>query len=626
MVVAREMGTGYGTSPLKILVDQYAETLLKNEAFKNLARTLKGRNAYDCVYRRVDMGGGKIDFYGRVASPKADEAPCLRPPVEMYLIEKVDGKEVFSAISGDIAKIPIDELGKRGEIVAKQWSCPYLGDESYTYRAMLNQVPQDKKQRWIDTHAVGCPYYNAKNEGQLHRFVVTTLHYLFYAIASRVSDQAVLTKIVNPETNERNVGDFSHLYPPPTDHLNAFEKGSGWQLRNTLVIDEAHNIDDQLVNFFSLSITDRTFKAVEFGDQKVAFPYEKFRKEIGMVDTKDINELSEKTILILKSYFKLYNTKVKELDKLANSVRNEETDEVEKKAMTEAINKISKVIYNNMITEKKMNAPSTSWIFQMDDEILSWKPYNAAAFTRRFFNSFEHILLSSATFLDIPQLLRNSGIPQDYGIVTVNPTFDPAKAPIIIDSVGRIGNKNMTLMIPKIIDSIANIARKHKNERGFVHCANYPLQQEIINKAPDDLKKRLVWHDRNNREDAFQDWVENGKSDSIFLSVYMGEGTDLAGDTATWQVIAKIPYLYLGDAWVQAHAKFTPGQKWVDPAGRKWYDSKAMISVIQMCGRIVRSVDDMGVTYILDGNFKGLMSRFKDQLQPWFLARIVASA
>jgi Rad3-related DNA helicase len=50
----------------------------------------------------------------------------------------------------------------------------------------------------------------------------------------------------------------------------------------------------------------------------------------------------------------------------------------------------------------------------------------------------------------------------------------------------------------------------------------------------------------------------------------------------------------------------------------KWYARQAMVAILQGCGRVVRSEDDWGFTYILDSNFGFLYKQMKNRVPVWW--------
>ena len=73
------------------------------------------------------------------------------------------------------------------------------------------------------------------------------------------------------------------------------------------------------------------------------------------------------------------------------------------------------------------------------------------------------------------------------------------------------------------------------------------------------------------------------------------------------------PFPYLGDRQVLA-------KKELDP---EWYTLQTVSTIIQACGRIVRSDTDYGITYILDSDFIPLFEKNPEFFPPWFVGAFV---
>jgi hypothetical protein len=93
----------------------------------------------------------------------------------------------------------------------------------------------------------------------------------------------------------------------------------------------------------------------------------------------------------------------------------------------------------------------------------------------------------------------------------------------------------------------------------------------------------------------------------------MEEALDLKGDLARWQVLCKAPFLNTSDSRV-AH-RLEEGQ-WA------WYYRTALRTVIQACGRVIRSPDDYGATYLADSSLLQLFDRAEADTPPWFAEQV----
>ena len=88
----------------------------------------------------------------------------------------------------------------------------------------------------------------------------------------------------------------------------------------------------------------------------------------------------------------------------------------------------------------------------------------------------------------------------------------------------------------------------------------------------------------------------------------MTEGVDLKGDLSRFQIVCKIPYPYLGDQIIRKRMN----------KHKSWYGLQTAKSIVQSCGRSVRSEKDTAITYILDSDWDRFYSRNKNMFPSGF--------
>lgn len=157
--------------------------------------------------------------------------------------------------------------------------------------------------------------------------------------------------------------------------------------------------------------------------------------------------------------------------------------------------------------------------------------------------------------------------------------------------------------LSKLANEIRYIADAHSGEKGVIHTT-YALAQRL---RPLLDNSRFLWHTSQNRESQYRAFRQR-RDACVLVACGMGEGIDLAGDAGRWQVITKVPYLNLGDPAVAHKAAERP----------KWYQWQAVTAVLQTYGRICRTPQDDGVTYLLDKSFESLYSRNREMFPNWF--------
>jgi Rad3-related DNA helicase len=88
----------------------------------------------------------------------------------------------------------------------------------------------------------------------------------------------------------------------------------------------------------------------------------------------------------------------------------------------------------------------------------------------------------------------------------------------------------------------------------------------------------------------------------------MDTGYDFAGDECRYQVIAKLPFPDLRSAVQRMRME-------VDKEYRNYVTAQ---DLVQMSGRIVRSEDDWGETFIIDDNIEWFVKQAREFLPAWW--------
>lgn len=253
----------------------------------------------------------------------------------------------------------------------------------------------------------------------------------------------------------------------------------------------------------------------------------------------------------------------------------------------------------------------TTWIVEDGEDRLAIKPLDPARFLHRtIWERGRRFALLSATILEKEAFCRRVGLqPDDVALVDVPHTFPLEHRPLYDLSQGRMTMDEREETIPRVARAIARVMAAHPDEKGIIHCHSYAIQsalrEQLTRFRVDD---RIVAHDRDNRDAALAAWQAQDDP-TVFLSVKMEEALDLAGDLARFQVICKAPYPNVMDPAV---AKRLEDGQW------GWYYRHTLRTVIQACGRVVRSQDDHGSTYLVDESLLDVFERTREAMPAWF--------
>ena len=261
---------------------------------------------------------------------------------------------------------------------------------------------------------------------------------------------------------------------------------------------------------------------------------------------------------------------------------------------------------------------ATEWVVDQPDGAGSSariKPMNPEKYlSHTVWERGNKFALLSATMLDKDAFCRGVGLdPSRVTLVDVPHTFPVEHRPLYDVTQGKMTFEHRDETIPKLARTIVQLMQRHPDEKGLVHCHSYAIQDRLREHLRDlGVGDRLRAHGKDDRDAELDVW--KARSDpELFLSVKMEEALDLEGDLCRWQVLCKAPYLNTGDSRV-AH-RLEQGQ-WA------WYYRAALRTVIQACGRVVRSPDDKGHTYVADASLLDLFERARTDMPDWFAAQV----
>jgi Rad3-related DNA helicase len=362
--------------------------------------------------------------------------------------------------------------------------------------------------------------------------------------------------------------------------------------RGLLVLDECHNLENELLSWAGLDISLKMFKEHDLKSPKI--PNQ---------NTSDV-EIMKWVRGNLKSYLQNQYRKLQ-----AGIATMDPEDPVSQRDSVRAdfvdtlictINRLLKQ-YDNKVPIVVNNKGFGS---------ISIKPLKAASYADEFvFDYGERVLMMSATVLNISQFCSDNGIDKkDVEYIEMPCLFPKQNRPIydVSGKVGRINYSTMPTVKPKIKTYVSRILEKHKNERGIIHTQSYDLANYLYDELKDD---RLFIPKGIGRETEIERFLNDDEfSNGVLLSPSLTEGIDLNGDLGRFCVVCKAPFASLGDPFVKRRSEIDP----------QWYQIETLRKLIQSCGRVTRSETDTSVTYILDPAVAYLLKRNVQYVPNWF--------
>ena len=253
---------------------------------------------------------------------------------------------------------------------------------------------------------------------------------------------------------------------------------------------------------------------------------------------------------------------------------------------------------------------NSEYIIEKKEDKIHFTPLKVDKLSSRLFSSGDKVVLLSATIIDHKTFCDTLGIT-NYKYIEVDSTFDPKKAPIYIASKIKLNSQNLQSKLPNILRAVEKICNHHKTDKGLIHTHTNEITRYLKNNLTDE-SRYLARVQGVSNEEILQDHKDS-IDPTVLISPSLVYGVDLKDDLARFQIIVKAPYAPLIDKRIKTLCSINP----------QWYTNKMLTSVIQMCGRGIRSSEDYCITYIIDGNIADNVIRNVKILPKYFLNRFV---
>lgn len=178
--------------------------------------------------------------------------------------------------------------------------------------------------------------------------------------------------------------------------------------------------------------------------------------------------------------------------------------------------------------------------------------------------------------------------------------------PIIFQPVVTLSRATMETAMPVLARYIEDVAQYHSTEKGVVH-ATYQLAEMLRSHL---TGPRYMFHNKYNKTEVYQAFRDTPTEKApILVACGLYEGIDLPEEAGRWQIISKVPWPSLANPAIKHLAQ-------LDPEHYSW---EVLKIVIQACGRVCRTPEDYGVTYLPDGSFTRLLDSAKHLMPQFFL-------
>jgi Rad3-related DNA helicase len=374
--------------------------------------------------------------------------------------------------------------------------------------------------------------------------------------------------------------------------------------RRLLIVDEAHNLEGQLVHVYTVQFTAADMK-------------EWFGGTLPRLDSADEYRP------LLAPHVDRLETELEAVGRALEAVRPPDIepdaflsmpptrDEVvlleQRDALASAVARLRAFIDNE----------ETEWIVRYPEEpgaTLELMPLGITAQARALLTESAEITILLSAYLGPSAVVAETlGFEREevraFGVPS---PFPLEQRPIVYRPVGALSRASLPALEPALFAEIADILTAHASDKGLIHVTSYAVARRLMadlgQRAPREAR-RLIFVESSEAKTAALERHRASPAPTVLVSPSLREGVDLPDDFLRFQILTKMPYPDLGDPW-------TAARRARDPRGYAVETAKALV---QTYGRSCRHAEDYGVTYVLDAQFERFLQHNRPLLPDWFL-------
>lgn len=390
-----------------------------------------------------------------------------------------------------------------------------------------------------------------------------------------------------------------HIKAPPGMIAAVTEPTS---IANLLVIDECHALDQNLVDSATIDLHADEIKQTL--DSVSGFNCSNFFAAFNV----EFEKYDDGQVLSNEEIREHAATLIGKLDGVVSEINEELQNGSNRKdklvLLKESIQQYISV-FCAITVQKKGEWIIEEYIFSQHIKLVPLYAYQVAH--HGIFSKCKQFIHMSATICGPNEYMKTLGLnPDNCAYLSMpNPIPVDNRKIYALNALKVSGQFDQTRMA-EVIDRIVS---KHTSDsqNGIIHTVSFQLA-EAIKKASKNKKRMIV----SNQRDQILKWVKSPVG-NVVLSPSIEVGYDFKGDMSRFQILAKVPFEYLGSKYVAENLRRSP----------KWYARRAILRIVQSAGRSIRGVDDWAITYILDSNFRRLYEDNPELFPEWFKEALV---
>jgi Rad3-related DNA helicase len=374
--------------------------------------------------------------------------------------------------------------------------------------------------------------------------------------------------------------------------------------RRLLIVDEAHNLEGQLVHVYAVQFTSAEMKEWLGGTLPRLDSADEYRP-------------------LLAPHVDRLDAELEALGRALEAVRPPDIEPDTFLSMPPTRDEVTLLERRDALAgalarlRAFLDHKETEWIVRYPAEVgatLELTPLGITAQARELLTECAEVTILLSAYLGPSAVVAETlGFEtEDVRMFGVPSPFPLEQRPIVYRPVGALSRSSLPALEPTLFAEICAILTAHAKDKGLIHVTSYAVARRLMadlgERAPREAR-RLIFVESSEAKTAALERHRASPAPTVLVSPSLREGVDLPDDFLRFQILTKMPYPDLGDPWTAARRARDP----------RWYAVETAKALVQTYGRSCRHAEDYGVTYILDAQFERFLQHNRPLLPEWFL-------
>ena len=399
--------------------------------------------------------------------------------------------------------------------------------------------------------------------------------------------------------------------------FSLLDAGAELSQYDLIICDECHNIENIIVDYATVMMSIKICEDIDSYNSSI-----KRVKTLLKLDKDNLIEYAKelKQIVLctnaknyIEKFNEFYNIIIK-MSEIISAIGTKENDHGYNDYLDALLGKWSNFKGDN----EKQN-----FLYDSEDrELHKLVPLKIDKIFNRYMKRIApQMVLMSATVINPNNMINDFGFDKDkVEYIELESKFDKSNRPIVPLGVTKVkitdDNYENSNEFKILIETIINLLKTHSQleQSGLIYCNSYKLCNMIYRNIQGKTDYKILMNtNASETKKVLEEFLDTSVKKRLLISPSFAEGVNFNDDISRFQIIPKVPYLYLGSNRIATKCR----------QNGRWYTNKTIENIIQVAGRSVRSKTDEAVTYILDSSFSWCYNQYKEDYPKWFDEAIV---